>query len=92
MALTVTVTKVWPTMTPTNEDYTIRLDVVLLDNAVEVNRQTFSVEVNKNDVLSNTQQTIDRIVGQVNAWVSVYKKEKVALETIRAGVTSGVSL
>lgn len=97
MALSVTVAKIWPSVAPTNEDYTIRLDVVLLDNAVQVKQDTFSITVNKNDVLTETGQTIGRFVDDINKWVTIYKKEKAAFnhnayETIRAGVSSGISL
>lgn len=97
MALTVEVTKVWPTVNPTNEDYTISLQVSLSDAGVQVLQETFSCDVNKNDVLTDASGSISRILVKVNAWIAKYKKEKVAFnhaayETIRAGVASGVSL
>jgi len=97
MALTVEVTKVWPTVSPTNEDYRIALQVSLSDDGVQVRQETFSCEVDKNEVLTSTTSTIGRLLTKINAWVSIYKKEKVAFnhaayETIRAGVASGISL
>ena len=95
MALSADVTKIWPTINMSNEEYTISLQIALSDDGVLKQTEVFSVTVNKNDVLTNPQKVIDRLLVSANEWIDKYKKEKTAFnhagyETIRAGVASGL--
>lgn len=97
MALTADVTKIWPTYHPGNEEYTIAIQVALSDDGVLVRTQTFTADVNKNNVLTQPGKTIERLLIDANKWVDQYKKEKTAFghsvyETIRAGIASGLTL
>lgn len=98
MALTVTVTKIEPSVSGNeNEDYTIRMMVTLLDNSVSVRQQEFSCTMSKNEALVDPNKAINKLLDQINPWILSYKRAKTALahvgyETIRAGVQAGVTL
>lgn len=96
MALTMTVTKLEPVVLG-NEDYTIRLQVTLADDAVQVRQQEFATTVNKTDALGDPAKVVRKILDMVDPWVASYKQAKAALnhatyEAIRAGVQSGAVL
>lgn len=91
MALTCTISKVWPALAE-NGLFTISVEAVLAEDAVEVRRETFSHNTEKTADVSLLAQTL---IAKVQPWIDRYKTEKVAynhtkmttlVNTVQAGI------
>lgn len=74
MALTVEVTKVWPTLSE-NGLFHVGVEAVLKEDGVEVRRRTFTDATNKT---ADVSVLAVQITKQVQEWINAYKTEKVA--------------
>jgi len=96
MALTATVTHLWPTLNR-DTDFTVSQEVVLFEDEVEVKRQTFSCDVEKEAALEDTAPVITRLLAKINPWIKKWKVENAAnkhaaMTAIDNGVQDGLIL
>lgn len=97
MALTATVTKIWPQMALQTGDYTFGVHVALMDNGELKREQDFTDRRSKTEALGDVSGITANMLVQINDWIDCYRKEKAAnnhasYELVRAGVEAGLAL
>ena len=94
MALTATVTKVWPSFNSTNSILSVGVEIVVYDNAVEVKRATFTEATSK----TGDPAVLATVIAlRSQEMINAYKTEKqvynhVKYEALRANVASALIL